>query len=113
MRRVTVFGCAAPVASGAGESSGVKSPVVDGGTVKFPQVEGIDGDGAGVFEVFTLPHVFHAKSMRSPRTVRAVHRLSSDYPRTKLGLLLAGTPAKLESPSPNSVRGLLGLLGLF
>ena len=46
------------------------------------------------FEVFTLPHIFHVESLRSPSS-----------PRTVLGLLLAGTPAKLESPSPNSVWG--------
>ena len=44
-------------------------------------------------------------SARSLRTVRAVCGLSSDNPRTILRLLLAGTPAKLESPSPDSVRG--------
>ena len=55
MRPVTAFGHAAPVASGAGESSGVKSPVVDDGTVKFPRVEGIDGDGASVFDGLSKP----------------------------------------------------------
>ena len=49
-----------------------------------------NGDG----EVFTLPHIFCAESEQSV-----------DCPRTKLRLLLAGTPAKLESPSPNSVQG--------
>ena len=42
-------------------------------------------------EVFTLPHIFHTESVRSPRT--------------KFGQILAEIPAKFENPSPNLVRG--------
>ena len=42
-------------------------------------------------EVFTLPHLFCAESVQSPRT--------------KFGLFLAEPPANFENPSPNLVLG--------
>ena len=38
-------------------------------------------------EVFTLPHLFRAESVRSPRTVLGQSELSEDSPRTVRGQL--------------------------